>query len=618
MLLLMIHCGWACSQQVGLETNKRDRSLESAFEACRERIRTIREDAGQSSESQAQLWNDLELVLEWHPSQRHRFLVPERAANVRAANSPWSKLWERPADWIAFKESIRHLVNSCLETARHAEEQGRLEFGFRLRCYAVGLEAFLEPQAKPSQRDRWSHSAEMEIVRSMSKATTNHPKLLWPAGSYALLSTTHFDIASQVGTKPTEEVAEICERTFCIWKQLFYRYWATSQVSSPYYRLVDPPRFSVAIFRDRAAYMQALRNSERNIAVSTGYYDPNRNIAMFFWDGSKTLPTIVHELTHQFFFEAGANPVLLNSDRDPGYWVIEGIALYLESMSTRSLGNIAMVDVGGWDAARFQAGRYRRLHDGFWIPWESFHSATGSELRRNPDVSKWYSQATGLAHFWMDGPEEQQNRLIDYIEGVYQGNEDTSRLGELTDEALRKDYDRFLILGPSLSGTRPFFANRKDVVLARCDMQSEALLRWPASCRSLEWFDVSFCPLDDSLFMDGNEVRQPPWKAVRLNLESTRITDLSMRAIAAMKELKELDLSNCKITDEGLQHFRNHAQLKTLWLSQTKVTDASIAALMTMPQLEQLHVQGTEMSEAKWKQLLKDRPRMQRGSTGPK
>ncbi len=85
----------------------------------------------------------------------------------------------------------------------------------------------------------------------------------------------------------------------------------------------------------------------------------------------------------------------LDSDKQAGIWVVEGIALYFESLSLLSNGFMDAVEIGGWDAPRLQAARFRRLHDETWIPWNEFHAETGEKLRARSDIAQCIPKQPG-------------------------------------------------------------------------------------------------------------------------------------------------------------------------------------------------------------------------------
>jgi hypothetical protein len=409
-------------------------------------------------------------------------------------------------------------------------------------------------------------------------------------------------------------MAQACELAFRVWSQLF--------ASGPGSEQTDAPKstkessgdgFQVVMFRTRDAYVKALRAIEPNIDVSTGYYSPRNRMSFFYWDGAKSFPTLVHELTHQFFQESNESDPVFDPDKDPGFWAIEGVALYVESLSVQKIGGAAVIDVGGWDAPRLQASRYRRLHDEYWIPWEEFSQLTGSAFRKSPEIAAWYSQACGLVHRWMDGSPDDAARFVEYLKAVYAGQGETAaRQLAAGDDEMRSGYDRYLMESwRSEQGeqARPYFPNRREVVLSRCEVTSADLLAWPARGRDLDWLDLSFTGVDDRWILESGE---PTWQIVRLNLESTAMTDRAMAAVAGMNELRELDLTGCKITDRGVAALQGHPNLRQLWLGQTQVGDESIKALLSLPRLERLTIEGSRITEAGWKRILSKKPYLKR------
>ena len=558
----------------------------------------------------------LRLALEFKPKDRQRFLLPRQSDASKLSLDRIKKLFEDKEALAEFRKDLETLA-VLIEQGVDLAESGRdWASGYRLRWQSAGLRS-IAPDFKPLRKTPWSHATALDIAPEGRKGFSNHPKTGWPAGSYTLITTPHFEIASQSDNKAALEVATLCEQSFAIWKQVFFHVWADENVTGPAYPETLERKFSVVLFRNQEAYKSKLR-SIPDIGLSTGYYDPNQRLSLFYWDGNKTPSTVIHELTHQFFYEASAKPVALDTNRGRGFWGVEGVALYMESMSMRACGGGFVVDVGGWDSPRLQAARYRRLHDKYWVPWEEFHSADGNRIRGEDDIRAWYSQATGLAHLWLDGTDQQRRSFSLYIDSVYANKEAPDLLGEWNDDKkLRDAYDRYLIAGPSESPLRPFFNNRRDAVLCRSRLTSQQLLEWPVELRTTPWLDLSFSQVDDELFVVAGVKVSPSWNVQRLNLESTQVTDKSMASIAESKNLSELDLSNCAITDSGVSALRDHKSLKTLWLNQCGVTDASIDVLLSIPQLESVHLSKTQVTAEGWSKLLAAKPRLKAKSTAP-
>lgn len=519
----------------------------------------------------------MDLVLHPTPSGRKRFFLADTSQKGKLRRQRLRESLQA-ADLL---DELTALAESQATQATRTDSDGILE----------ASEAIQSMLFEPTDRDRSSDTIQVK------RSSANFELLGWGPGTYQSARSEHFAILSQAGEKPTAEVTLVCEAIYSVWQELFAEKFPFPNTQTPAFRVV--------LLRNREAYIRALKTIEPRISISTGYYSPKHRIAFFYWESNKSFPTLVHELTHQFFDATCSDQSRFDADQDPGAWALEAVALYMESWSEESIGGIRVVDIGGWDAPRFQAGRYRRLRDQYWIPWEEFSMADGKRLRADPDVAAWYSQACGLAHFWLDRDEASRDTFLDYLAEVYKqkGHAASSRL--TIDDPLRTAYDQFLL---NSATDRPAMLRRNEIVLTRCPVDSQSLLNWPLSLRKTSWLDLGFTQIDDRVFTQSGSV---PWDVVRLNLESTQITDASMAAIASMKNLTELDLSGCKVTDTGLEALANHPSLKQLWLTNSAVTDRSIEVLASIPRLERLEASGSLSAEG-YQQLLKKKPRMKR------
>lgn len=539
--------------------------------------------------SPARLAELFELVLSPSPSGRSRFYMADDSSRSKARR-------ERLRAALSSAGLLEELL-SILEVSSDGSseieqaEQGKLVD--RLRSFRL----ILEPQ----------ESVGSEGAIQVKRSSANFPLLGWGPGTYQSARSDHFSIVSQAGDKVTAEVAAACEIIFEIWQSLFGdRFEFPSDQTQA---------FRVVLLRNKEAYVRALKAIEPRISISTGYYSTEHRMAFFYWEGSKSFQTLVHELTHQFFDSTLSLETRFNADSDPGAWALEAIALYMESWSEEYLGGLRIVDVGGWDSPRFQAGRYRRLRDQYWIPWEEFSVADGKKLRSDPDVAAWYSQACGLAHMWLDNDSVSRDRFLGYLKEVYQGQGARASNSLTDDDALRTVYDQYLLTGSSPAGEpnevyskRFGFVRRNEIVLARCPVDSRTLIEWPVGLRKLAWLDVGFSQVDDVLFTESGSI---PWEISRLNLESTKITDASLRIIAGMKNLTELDLSGCKVTDAGFEALAKHPNLRQLWITNTGITDRSIEVLSSMPKLEKLEASGSLTAEG-YQELLRQKPRLKK------
>lgn len=619
--LLVIAVAWSFSSVACLvAAGAQETQIDTLSESLMRRLDTMEAALGKSA-----ALDGIRLAIESVPRGRHRYVMPTVNVKARAAaDTLWKELSKVPD-----AEDLRS------ELMRYVEELERMSAGtggnstgvsssdaaarYAATWRAAGLRSVLPAPAESRKRDNRG-STDLLTIGSMKiapRAAHNLAGVGWAAGSYALISTPHFEIASQAGDKPAAELAELCELAYAVWRCEFYSYWTAGgqQIAND-----SDHKFSVVLFRDREAYIKALKTIEPNIGISTGYYSPGQRKAFFYWDRQKTASTVVHELTHQFFSEAGRDQVAIDPDDGEDFWVIEGIALYMESLSTRTCGGAWIVEVGGWDASRLQAGRYRLLHDQQWYPWDRFRSATGKQFRQNKEAPEWYSQACGLTHWFMDTSDEERQRFQEYIHAIYHGGQGATEFASaIENKKLLEGYFAFLVQSPTLKVgerwvNRPYYSNRRDAVLSRCAVTSEQVLSWPNEYRASSWLDLSFTEIDDQMFLGAGD---DAWNVQRLNLESTKVTDSSMKAIGAMKGLEELDLSKCNVTDDGIAELRDHKSLRILWLTETKVTDETLNVLRTLPLLESLQVNGTSITKAGWNGLLQAKPRLKSKSTGP-
>ena len=107
-------------------------------------------------------------------------------------------------------------------------------------------------------------------------------------------------------------------------------------------------------FRDRDDYAARCGRSMPNIEISIGIYSTRRR-AYFFADKQNDDRTLYHEATHQLFHES--RPVAPDVGRKANFWIVEGIAMYMESLRQED----GFYVLGGFDDERMHAAQYRLL-----------------------------------------------------------------------------------------------------------------------------------------------------------------------------------------------------------------------------------------------------------------
>jgi hypothetical protein len=449
----------------------------------------------------------------------------------------------------------------------------------------------------------WRHVAQRPSRR---RNRGPHPQFGWPSNRYWQVDSEHFELTTNLGAREGRQVAEYLERVYGVWQQVFYSYWSVpgrlaARLEGDDKSLGPQRTFNVVLFRDQDEYVRQLSPLVPQIGMSTGFYAHGRKTSFFYAGDELARPTWVHESTHQFFQETGT--VAPGVGERNNFWVVEGVALYMESLTDRGL----YVTTGGADAERLQYARFRRLSEGYYVPLESLVDYGRDQLQRDPDIRKLYSQAAGLTHFLIHG--EQVRRLqpfVDYLRAVYRGvgRRQTLEL-ELGERYAQLDsaYVDFLdVEDAELAFVDPAV---QSLCLAHTGVTDEGLTKIP-ECTQLRWLDLSFTEVSD----DGLARFAAAGQLDQLNLERTRITDAALDTVAGFRKLQELDLSQTAVTDEGIRKLSRLSQLQILWLTGTQVTDEGLSALTSLRDLQQLDVQSTRVTPAALETLRRRLPKL--------
>jgi hypothetical protein len=136
---------------------------------------------------------------------------------------------------------------------------------------------------------------------------------------------------------------------------------------------------------------------------------------------------LYHEATHQLFHES--RPVAPEVGARGNFWLVEGIALYMESLRAEDGFHV----LGGFQDVRIQNARYRLLHDGFYVPLQEFSNLGMHAVQTDKRISQLYSQAAALTHFLIhyDGGRY-RDALVAYLSAVYSGRDTLQTLPQLT------------------------------------------------------------------------------------------------------------------------------------------------------------------------------------------
>lgn len=182
-----------------------------------------------------------------------------------------------------------------------------------------------------------------------------------------------------------------------------------------------PHRHEIHYYQSRDEFVFRLREKQPGIEVSNGLYLPSDRTAYFFYnpnDLAGNIETLYHEVTHQLLSES--QPKIVDVGQSGSFWLVEGIACYLESFEINDGGSVS---VGDPRHARLHWARERRLKENFYVPLSqytqmgmaAFQPRNGTET-----LQKLYSQATGLTHFFMHFEDGlYRDALIEHLAQIY-------------------------------------------------------------------------------------------------------------------------------------------------------------------------------------------------------
>jgi Protein of unknown function (DUF1570) len=238
---------------------------------------------------------------------------------------------------------------------------------------------------------RWMSAAqEAEICRDFRHA--------WQ------VRTDHYLVRTNYSLERGVEIAKKLELFHDFFMQTFAAFFSTpdqmqrlflSSASSANLQSRSRP-YRVDYFGTREEYVQRLIKKVPQIRITNGLYFTGDRVAYFYYDPQMpNQDTLFHEATHQLFYENEHRDRAVAMDAN--FWIIEGIACYMESYHSENGQSV----VGDPKHPRIVAARHRVIADKYYIPLERFSEMGMTAFQSSREISKNYSQAAGLAHFFM-------------------------------------------------------------------------------------------------------------------------------------------------------------------------------------------------------------------------
>ncbi len=272
-----------------------------------------------------------------------------------------------------------------------------------------------------------------------------------------VVETEHFSIRTNHSLEAGAALAADLEAFYRVWQQLFIGFRTSpAEIMARLdgrarARTAEPPRHQVVLFRDHDDYVAALRPTFGNVEQSVGMYWDTARRAYFFVGEEEQRRTTFHEATHQLFAEA--RPAVRGVGQGGNFWIVEGIALYMESFREEN----GFWVLGGFDDLRMRAARYRLLEDDFYVPLAELVTYTAADVQGDPRIATLYSQFAGLTHFLIHGDGGRyREALVEYLSAVYGGRDTSETLAQLTGtpyDELDRQYREYMARGTATAAT---------------------------------------------------------------------------------------------------------------------------------------------------------------------
>jgi hypothetical protein len=265
------------------------------------------------------------------------------------------------------------------------------------------------------------------------------------------VETEHYTITTNVSLEAGVDLGKRLERLYRAWQQAFATFCATPDQLVRMFEGRGQARGSsvrhqAVYFRNRDEYQAAVGSRLPVDIETTGLYLSDTRTAYFFPDqdeeGNPDHTSLYHEATHQLFAET--RPMAETAGRRANFWILEGIACYMESFELHD----SIDTLGGTSSPRLEAARHRALVDGFYVPLGELVTMGMEALQHDPRIAMLYSQSAGLAHFLMHARDARyRDALIEYLVSIYSGEDRIATLAEAVGQAfpdLDDEYREFL------------------------------------------------------------------------------------------------------------------------------------------------------------------------------
>ncbi len=236
------------------------------------------------------------------------------------------------------------------------------------------------------------------------------------------IRTEHYLLKTNVGLQRGVALAMALESFHTFFQQTFAAFFSDPEqlrklFANPLLAGKATKQFEVHFFKSRDEYIQRLSGKyKKQIEITNGLYDVDDRIVYSFQNPNEPAETtLFHEATHQLLAaHLKPSPIIAST---ANFWLIEGIACYIESFELRPDG----ASLGDPRYIRFEAARQLALKDRYYLKLRDFTAMGKDQFQSHPRISNNYSQASGLVHFFMHFEEGQyRDALVEHLRQMYQ------------------------------------------------------------------------------------------------------------------------------------------------------------------------------------------------------
>lgn len=239
------------------------------------------------------------------------------------------------------------------------------------------------------------------------------------------VETDHYRVKTNVSLERGVEIAKALEVFHKYFRSTFDGFFNSPEQLK---KAAKPSRpFEIHFFRTQDEYVNRLKKNNPQIGITNGIYMPDDRVAYFYESPEGDVEsTLYHEATHQILYELHSQPRQIG--QHDHFWVVEGIACYMESFRRKEGG----FSIGDPAYIRFQNARDRAIGEGYLVPLARFSEMGKLAFQADPNIKKNYSQAAGLAHFFMHfGDGRYRDALVQHLELLYRPQSGRVRIAGL-------------------------------------------------------------------------------------------------------------------------------------------------------------------------------------------